>query len=180
MDVKENTPEPSANEKVHAINQTKILEVIFVALLILVLVAAIFEAWTYSFVAARPPLIILGVALLLVIIQARRLRKGIVGVLIGEELKKSLQKKDSVVRKVAAITGCMLALVAAMVVAGQHIAVGLFIFILMYYVSKESFKLSFNVALGTIAVIFLLFEWVLDIELYRGIVYLLLNGYKVF
>jgi hypothetical protein len=180
MTVEKSKAEEPISDAPKSPNQDKVLEVIFVSLLLLALVAALFEALTYRMVAARPPLIIIGVSLLLVFFHGRRLYKDFAGISLKIELPKSFVDKDSTLRKVSLVIGFMFLLVAGMVTVGQNIAVGVFIFALMYFVSKERLMLSLQVSLGTVVTIYLLFEWLLEIELYRGIIYLLLTGHRIF
>ena len=71
-------------------------------------------------------------------------------------------------------------LLGLIVIAGHYAGILMFMFLLLKTVSKREATLALAIAASVTLVLFILFEIVFDIELYRGLVYRLIYGYKLF
>jgi hypothetical protein len=58
---------------------------------------------------------------------------------------------------------------------GHYIGISVFMFVLMRWIAKEKLWLSLAIAAGVTLLIFVLFEYGFNIELYRGYLFKLLS-----
>ena len=64
-------------------------------------------------------------------------------------------------------------------VAGHYVGISVFMFVLMYWISREHPVLALVVSIGVTVLIYFLFEHGFSIELYRGYIPRLLSRYGV-
>lgn len=162
--------------------EIRVAEVVFVLFLLLVTVTAIIESLTYSMTAARTPLVILTPLLLLIIgITVREImamRKD--GAKLFETVKMAFQGQFPIFNKFLIFSLWLVFLIAMIVVLGHYVGVAIFIWLLMRPVGKEKNSLAIKVAVGTPLAIYGLFDLVLNLEMFPGILYQLWAGYDVF
>ncbi len=156
------------------------LEVCFLSIIAVVVVAAFFEAFSYKLVSSRTPFVIMAPLLLLIALHARRLwvirhRHQWVEVVAA-----ALRGRSPMVRKIAGLVAWFVLLLGLIQVAGHYAAIAFFMFMLMWYVAKERLGISLLLAAVMTLAIFVLFEEVFNIELYRGMIYRYFAGYRVF
>ncbi len=161
-------------------NRLYTLEVCFLAFVGLVVVLALLEATTYKIVSSRTPFVIMIPLLILIAIQARRLwsvrsefdaRARIAGAFAG---------RDVTLNKVVGFSAWMVGLVLIIVVFGHYAGIFLFCAILMRFLAGESWPLTLVVAAGTTLFIYGVFEFIFNIDLYRGLIIRWFLGYRDF
>jgi len=156
------------------------LEVCFLAFVGLIVVLAFFEALTYALVSARTPLVIMVPLLILIVIHAVRLYRNSGGLRTREHIVHAVTGGSPHLKKVVGISGWMLGLVAIITVLGHYAGVFLFCTILMRALAGESWKMTLLVAAAATLFIFGVFEYVFNIDLYRGVVIRYFLGYRDF
>jgi hypothetical protein len=156
------------------------LELCFISILGLVIVAAFLDALTYDFVSARAPLVILVPLLVLIAVQINRARLAARNTDLSGDLSRVFRGKNGVFNKTAGFMGWMLLLLGLIFVAGHYAGIALFMFILMHLVAEEKLTLSISVSAVVTILIYILFEFVFNITLYRGLIYRIWAGYDIF
>lgn len=176
------TPVKNDPVEIPVSKEIRVAEVVFVLFLLALTVAAILESLTYSMTAARTPLVILTPLLLLVIgITVREIRAMQTDrARLTQTVKDALRGQYPKFNKFLVFSLWLVFLILLVAVVGHYVAVALFIWLLMRPVGKESNSLSIKVALGTPLAIYGLFDLVLNLEMFPGILYQLWAGYDVF
>jgi len=146
----------------------------------LVVAAAFVQALTYDFVSARAPLVILIPLLILSVFQIKRDWTAARGTDIKGDLSNTLHLNNSSFNSIAGFMGWMIALLAMIFVTGHYAGIAAFIFLLLYIVAEERFTLSASVAIIVTLVLLILFEFIFNIPLYRGLIYRIWAGYDIF
>ncbi len=155
------------------------LEFCFVSFIGIVVLSAFVAALNYDFVSARAPLFVM--VPLLILIGAQWLRglraRAVTGHgLLRIELSKALRGRNRNLNIAVGFVGWMALLLVLIFVIGHYAGITAFMFVLLRLVSKESTRLSVLVTAGVTIVLYLLFEHVFNIELYRGLLLGLLAG----
>jgi hypothetical protein len=156
------------------------LDLIFIVMLAVIVTGAFVSALTYDFVSARTPLVILVPLLVLIAMQLVKSLKATSGADVAAYFKELIKGHYSEFNGVAAFFGWMLMLLALIYVAGHYAGIAGFMFILLYLVAEEKLVLSLSVSSGVTLMVYLLFEHVFGIELYRGLIYRIWAGYGIF
>lgn len=156
------------------------LEICFLGLVGLVVVVAFFQALTYKLVSSRTPLVIMAPLFILIGIHAFRLwrRRGAHDV--GARLSAALAGKTLQFSKVIGISVWMIGLVGFIMALGHYAGIFLFCLILMRFLAREKWGLTIAVAAATTFFIFGVFEFVFNIELYRGLIVRYFLGFRDF
>ncbi|MBD3677929.1 MAG: hypothetical protein HUJ27_05930 [Rhodobacteraceae bacterium] len=155
------------------------LEIVFLAVVGLVVIAAFFEALSYQLVSSRTPFVIMVPLFLLIVIHARRLFKVRQYADFGHRLRMALRGEVPGVNKVAAMSGWMAGLLVLIMALGHYAGLLIFSFFLMWR-AGERFKLAATVAVVSTVMIFVVFEFGFDVELYRGLLFRYFAGYRDF
>ncbi len=158
-------------------NNKKTLEICFTIFITLMVVAAFITALTYDFVSARAPLVILVPLLILTGFQLKKGLKEAHGVDVMGDLKKTLSFQNKEFNGIASFFGWMIFLLILIFVTGHYVGMAVFIFFLMNLVAEEKLSLSLIVCVVVTLVIYMLFEHLFNIELYRGLIYRIWMGY---
>jgi hypothetical protein len=156
------------------------LEICFLAFIGIVVVLAFAEALTYRIVSSRTPFVIMVPLLILIALHARRLWAVRQEFSPGRRIAVALRGGNPIFNKVAAFSAWMVALVVTITVLGHYAGIFLFCIALMRFVEAERWGLSIMVAAGTTVFIFGVFEFVFNIDLYRGLVLRWFLGYRDF
>ena len=149
----------------------KTLEICFTIFITIMVVGAFIAALTYDFVSARAPLVILVPLLVLTGFQLKKALKQAHDVDVMGDLKHTLGFHNKEFNGIASFFGWMVFLLILIFVTGHYVGMAVFIFFLMNLVSEEKLSISIIVAVVATLVIYLLFEHLFNIELYRGVVY---------
>ncbi|MCG6901251.1 MAG: hypothetical protein LJE68_01085 [Rhodobacter sp.] len=172
-------PEPETDPQDTLANRLT-LEICFLAVVALVVVAAFFEALTYQLVSSRTPFVIMVPLFVLIVIQARRLFRVRGKADFGGRVRLALAGKVPDLNKVLVMSGWMVVLLTLIVVLGHYAGILIFAFVLMRVLAKERLVLAVTVAVVTTAIIFCIFEIGFNVELYRGLVWRYFAGYRDF
>lgn len=156
------------------------LEICFLGLVGLVVVAAFIEALGYKLVSSRTPFVIMAPLLILIAVQAMRLFRHRHEAQFGERLRLAMSGQMAGFNKVGVVSLWMVVLLGLIVVLGHYIGLGIFCFALLWKLGGVSVRMSIIVTLGTLAGIFLIFEFAFNLELYRGLVFRYFAGYRDF
>jgi hypothetical protein len=163
--------EPASNKRT--------LELCFISfVLVVVLSAFLIAAFSYDFVAARAPLCVMVPLLVLIGVQMKRTAGAVHTGSLRVELLEAFHRKNKEFNAVAAFIGCMMGLLALILIVGHYVGVAVFMYFLLRVIAKESLRLSAWVTTGVTATIYFLFEHGFNIELYRGLIVRLLSGYS--
>lgn len=150
---------------------------IFVGILVL---AAFISALTYDFVSARTPIFILIPLLILAGLQIKRSWDT-----LSEEddikldLIKVLSLKNKEFNGITGFFGWMVFLLVLIFITGHYVGIAVFMFFLMNMVAEEKLSLSVIVSIVVTIIIYMLFEHLFNIELYRGLIFRIWSGYGI-
>ena len=156
------------------------LELCFSLFILLVVLGGFLSAWTYDMISARTPLIIMAPLILLTILEVRRAWKAAAGINVMANIMDSLTGKNSDFNKRIGFFGWMVILLLLIFIAGHYAGIAAFIFMMLHMVADEKPGLSLAIAGGTTLLVYVLFELVFSMELYRGLIYRIWAGYSVF
>lgn len=156
------------------------LEVCFLAFVGIFVLAAFVEALSYKLVSSRTPFVIMVPLIFLIAIHARRLMGVQEKLDVRARIAAALSGDNANLNKVAAFCGWMGVLLVFITVFGHLVAILAFCIILMRFVENEKWKLTLLVAAGTTLFVYCVFDFVFNIELYRGLIVRWFLGYRDF
>jgi hypothetical protein len=156
------------------------LEIVFLGLIFLVVLVAFAEAFTYKLVSSRTPFVIMVPLLVLILYHAIRLLRGDVWRELQFHLSAAVTGRYKPFNKLAALAATFFGLGAIILVFGHAVGIFTFMLFLMNVLGREKLMLSLIVSAVATALIVLLFEKGFNIELYRGLLFRYMAGYKVF
>ncbi|SON57765.1 Tripartite tricarboxylate transporter TctB family protein [Hartmannibacter diazotrophicus] len=156
------------------------LEICFLAFVGLLVLAAFVEAFSYKLVSSRTPFVIMVPLLILIGVQALRLRRAGAMSDVFSNLGHALGGRIPEFSKLAVLSGVFTCTIAIIWTLGHYVGTFFLIVFLSRVLARERLWLALALAVGTTAVLFALFEYGFGIELYRGLLYRYLNGYRVF
>ena len=156
------------------------LEICFLAFIAAITVAAFLEALTYKIVSSRTPFVIMVPLFVLIVIHARRLWRVRESFNPRARIADALAGRTEAFNKVLGISAWMVGMVLMILVLGHYAGVFLFCVILMRALAGESWKLTLLTAAGTTLFIWGVFEFVFDIDLYRGLIIRYFLGFRDF
>jgi energy-coupling factor transporter transmembrane protein EcfT len=144
------------------------LEIVFISIVGLVVIAALITSLSYDFVSARAPIFIMVPLVLVIAIQFDRTRKRVEGHALTHQLTNAVTGENHNLNKAVKLAGLMIIMVILIFFAGHYIGISAFMFTMLYFVSGERPGLSLLVSVGVTALLFVLFEYGFGIELHRG------------
>lgn len=156
------------------------LELVFITFVGLVVVGALIAALNYDFVSARAPLVIFVPLLMLIGVQFNKMRRQAEHHVVLKQLSYSLTGRNSKFNTVLRFVAFMTFLLLLIYVAGHYVGISVFMFVMMYWISRERLILALLVSVGVSVLIYFLFEHGFNIELYRGYIPRLLGRYGLF
>lgn len=156
------------------------LEIVFLVAIGLVVLASFFEALTYQLVSARTPFVIMVPLFALIAIHGVRLYRRREQADVGDRLKLALAGGIQGLNKVVLVTLSLVVMLLIIVAFGHFIGLGALCFFLMWKLGGVPFGRSVLVMLGTLVAIYLIFELAFDLELYRGLLFRWMAGYRDF
>ncbi len=156
------------------------LELVFISFVGLVVVGALIAALNYDFVSARAPLIIIVPLLMLIGVQFNKTRRQAEHHVVLKQLSHALTGRNSKFNTVLRFVAFMTFLLLLIYVAGHYVGISVFMFVMMYWISRERQILALLVSVGVTVLIYFLFEHGFNIELYRGYIPRLLGRYGLF
>ena len=156
------------------------LEIVFLSFVGLVVVAAFIEALSYKLVSSRTPFVIMVPLLILIVIHARRLYGVREKAHFSERISAAFAGRMPSLNKVVAFSLWMALMLVVILGVGHYIGIFLFCFILMYMVEKERLVLALIVAAVTTLLLFVLFEFAFNVDMYRGLFFRWMAGYRDF
>jgi hypothetical protein len=154
-----------------------VLELCFISVLGLIVASAFSEALTYSSTSAMAPLIILVPMLGLVGFQIMHCISATRDMNAAGTLVQVAGGKNIPVNNVVGFCGWIVFLLMLIFVAGHYAGIAAFMYILLNYIAKEKTTVAVATAVGVTLFIYVLFEQVLSMELYRGMIYRISAGY---
>lgn len=146
------------------------LELVFISIVGLFVLGGFISAIGYDFVSARAPIVIMVPLLVLIALQFNKSRKQAENHVLLHELSHALKGDNGDFNSVARFIAFMALLLLLIFVAGHYVGISVFMFVLMYWISREHPLLALAVSIGVTVLIYLLFEYGFNIELYRGYV----------
>lgn len=171
------TPDPK--DDTSAANRLT-LEICFLAVVGLVVVAAFFEALTYQLVSSRTPFVIMVPLFALLVVQARRMYRERGKADFRARIRVALAGGVPALNKTVGLSLWMCGLLALITVFGHYAGILAFGLILMRWLAGESWTMALMVAVISTALIFVVFEIGFDVELYRGLLWRYFQGYRDF
>ncbi len=156
------------------------LESVFLTIVGLIVLAAFVEAFSYKLVSSRTPFVIMVPLLLLIVFQSYRITR--VGALreIRYHVGAALRGRYEAFGKLARLGLAIVGLFFVVYVFGHYVGVAAFVLWLMIALAGEKPVFSLLVAAATTAALFLVFEYVFNVDLYRGLFFRWLMGYRDF
>ncbi|WP_052144863.1 tripartite tricarboxylate transporter permease [Halalkalibacter okhensis] len=152
-------------------------EILFVAVLGLIIFIAFIQALSYSMAAALAPYIVLTPLMILILIQSVRIFRVVSLKDVSKSITELFNWKNV---KMFSIILWMIILSLLIYTIGHYFGMILFLFTLFYFISKEKLRTSILLTICTVLAIYLVFEQIFNIELYRGIIYRIWQGYNIF
>lgn len=174
------TEEQEAQPDPEVARRKTVLELLFISVIGITVLGAFIAALTYDFISARAPLFIMVPLLFLIGVQFNRARKEVHAPDLLAEVMRAFKGENSSFNSVMTFVGLMILLILLIYVAGHYVGISVFMFVLFYWISKEHPLLSLAIAVGVTALIFVLFEYGFNIELYRGYLFRLMTRYEWF
>jgi hypothetical protein len=156
------------------------LEIVFLGVIGLATVVAFAEALSYKLVSSRTPFVIMVPLFVLIAVHARRLWRVRHEFHPGTRLRIALSGGNAHLNKVVGFSGWMIGLVAMITAFGQYVGIFAFCVILMHFVARERWILTLAVAGATTFFIYGTFEYLFNIDLYRGLLFRWYLGYRDF
>ena len=154
------------------------LELIFISFIGLVVIGGFVAALGYDFVSARAPLVIMVPLLILIAYQFNKTRRQAENHVIVRHVSLALKGQNPDFNSVARFIGFMSLLLLLIWLAGHYVGIFVFMFVLLYWISREHPVLALLVSVGVTVLIYFLFEHGFNIELYRGYIFRLLSRYE--
>ncbi len=148
-----------------------VAEFIFIIVIAIISLAALFAAFSYEMVSARTPLTILVPMLILIAIQFNRVRKRVTPAQLRGEVRRAFDGQQQRLRSALALMMWMFFLLAAIWLGGHYAGMAIFLFVMLRFVARESWAMSIGVTVCATLAIYLLFAHVFNIELYRGLLF---------
>lgn len=147
------------------------LELTVALLIVLLAVAVLFTAYSYSRSSGLFPVfvgwIFLGLTLLELVLQITAMRHGAVP---GVAEPASAAAGEGSTREFGGFLWLGL-LLLVLFVAGFLVATPVFLFTFLRFAARRSVSSSVSLALGATVFVYLVFEWLLKYQLYRGVLF---------
>lgn len=151
----------------------------FLAVLGAVVLAAFLEGLSYQLVSSRTPFVIMAPLLALLAWHALRLSRG-QGIDDPGGASRLTNAKIGSLKKVAVMAGLMALMLMLITVLGHYVGIFICGLALMRFTAKEELLISVAAPLLTAGLIFLVFEYGFDIDLYDGLLFRYFAGYRDF
>jgi len=171
--------EDAEAKKAHHANMLT-LEICFLGFVGLVVVAAFLEALSYQLVSSRTPFVIMAPLFVLIVVHAARLYRHRDEADFGHRLRLALAGGAPALNKVLKVCLWLVLMMVVIVGLGHYAGLAVFCLVLMWRLGKIPFLVSLAVTIGTVLTIFIVFEVAFDVELYRGLFFRWLAGYRDF
>jgi hypothetical protein len=155
-------------------------DVIFTLFIATVVGIFFIDAIDYHRVASRAPFVIMVPLVILIIVHLVKLGRVIKFIDISEYLKLVIKRKDQNSNKFIQINAYITSFIICIYIFGYYVSSALFLLILIKIISKEKLKVTISLMGAVPLFLYLVFEVLLGLQLYRGILYLLWRGYEVF
>ena len=156
------------------------LEIIFLAFVFILVFAAFIEAFSYKLVSSRTPFVIMVPLLILIVVHGVRLMGGDAWREVRFHLGETVRGRYPTFYKLFGLSLSFVVLGVIILIFGHFIGIFVFMVYLINVMGKEKLKLALIISVVATAVIFLLFEKGFNIELYRGLVFRYMAGYRIF
>lgn len=151
---------------------------LFSLLLIALLVVCFIALIDYRPVTRRAPLVVMIPLVLMVLGETFRITKKLRAIKRENSTHTLLPRLDrNKLAKASQILGWLIILLVMIYFAGHLGGILLFLSIFLRFVSKEPWKISLGVSAGVTLGLYVLFEKILMIPLYRGAVYDAVSGW---
>ncbi len=170
----------SDDQHQEATRKSVALELMFISIVGLIIVGAFIVALNYDFVSARAPLVIMVPLLILIAMQFIKIRRRAEHHVVAMQLSQALSGRSSEFNAVLRFVAFMTILLLLIYVAGHYVGISLFMFVMMYRISREHPIFALLVSIGMTVLIYFLFEYGFNIQLYRGYLARLLGSYGLF
>lgn len=164
----ENLERPLAETAEHSKRATEFIFIVAVGFIVL---AAFAAALGYDPISARAPLCIMAPLLILIGVQFNRCRKATEVRHVSAELQLLVTGPRQRFRAVLSLIGWMALLLMGIYIAGHYAGMAIFLLLMLRVVAKESLRLSIVLTVLVTFGVYLLFENVFNIELYRGLLH---------
>ena len=157
-----------------------VLDIFFCSALALMLILFFTQALGYPIVSARAPLLaMVPLAILLVINLVKIIRASSVQ-RVKDQTHKQVGEEGTQLKKLVSFVLWLVFCVAAIYVGGHYAGVFIFLVLFLRFMAKERWRLAVMLSVGMTLAVYVVFEMIMGIYLYRGVIYLIWRGYKVF
>jgi hypothetical protein len=152
---------------------------LFFCLILLVLLAVFFIAASgYKPVTRRAPLLVMIPLAFMLLIEALKIIQKLRSLKRVDPTLSLVPKIDRhKLRKAAQILVWLIVLLGMIYVGGHIGGIAIFLLIFLKFVSRESWKITIGVSVGMTVGLFFLFEKILNVLLYRGIIYEIVSAW---
>lgn len=153
-----------------------VLELVFILLLGFAVLGGFISALSYDFISARAPLFIMVPLMILIALQFNKCRRQIATPKLLQSFSMVVRGENKKFNSVFFFAVAMLTLLLLIYAAGHYAAIALFMLVMFRKVSGESWKMSLSVTLVVVFLLYALFEFGFNIELYRGYFFRVITG----
>ena len=160
--------------------QGKPVEMYFISAAGIVFALSLLIALSYDTLPAMTPVFILLPLLLLTALQINRSRILAANTRSSTGSTRPVFNREGQLGKMLKIITWTVLLLGLIVIAGHYAGILIFMFLLLKMESTTGATLALAIAASVTLVLYILFEMVFDTGLYRGLVYRLISGYKLF
>ncbi len=162
------------------VKKNPVYELLFLVIMLIAVLIAFISAWGYHPISARAPLVVMTPLIILMVFQGIKLLKATDQTYFRDFYEGLVRGKNVDQIKILKFICWMVMLSVLIYITGHYIGSGLFMFILLFFYGKEKLRISLTLSIVATVILFVLFEIVFGIELYRGMIYRFFMGYDVF
>lgn len=157
-----------------------VLDIIFCAILAIMVIVFSAQAVGYRAESARAPFVAMVPLAILLTINLVRLGRASSITRLRSQTWKQLGEEGTELKKLMLFVLWLVLCVGAIYLVGHYAGVFLFLLFFLRIMSKERWMLTGILSVGMTTMVYVLFEVVLGIQLYRGVIYMIWRGYQVF
>lgn len=162
------------------VRKNPVSELVFLSIIGVAVLIALVSAMGYHPISARAPLVVMTPLIILMLLHGIRLKRAANKTFFKDFYEGIVKRKNDNHIKILIFVGWMFILSGLIYITGHYVGSAVFMFILLFFYGKERLRTSLLLAIIATVLLYVLFEMVFGIELYRGLIYRFFMGYDVF
>lgn len=153
---------------------------VFTIFLGILVVVFFIEASDYAWMSAIAPYIVMVPLLLLLVIHAIKLGRNVSWNAVTQFTKTLVTVSSEAYRKIGMVILWTVVLIVLMYLTGYYVGSLIYLFVMLRMVARESWSTSVSLMVSIPVALYIVFEMILGLQLYRGIIYMIWQGYNIF